>query len=127
MLREIISTDQAPAAIGPYSQAVKVGSLLFLSGQIPLETESGNIVGESAGEQCRRVLMNVQAILESVGASLNNVVKCTVFMVDLGEFQDVNRVYGEFFQSDPPARTTVQVSALPKGARIEIEVTAYLE
>lgn len=126
MAKEIIVSDSAPAAIGPYSQAVKVGNMLFLSGQIPLDPGTGQIVGESAAEQARQVLLNIGSVLSAVGAGYDDVVKTTVFMVDLLEFQSVNEVYAEFFSDLPPARSTVQVAALPRGARVEIEVTAFL-
>lgn len=126
MQKEIISSSDAPAAIGPYSQAVKTGNMIFLSGQIPLDPQSGEIVGATAAEQCRRILENIGAVLEKAGCSAENVVKTTIFMVDLAEFGAVNAVYGEFFPQNPPARSTVQVSGLPKGVRIEIEVIAVL-
>jgi 2-iminobutanoate/2-iminopropanoate deaminase len=127
MQKEIISTNGAPAAIGPYSQAVRVGNLLFLSGQIPLDPETGAVVGQNAAEQCRRVLENLRAVLEAGGSSLKNVVKTTIFLVDLSWFQAVNEVYAEFFDQESPARSTVQVSALPRGARVEIEAIAVID
>lgn len=123
-MKEIISTSKAPAAIGPYSQGVKVGNMVFISGQIPIDPETGNIVEGGIKEQTRRVLENIKAILESIGGSLNNVVKTTVFMVDLSEFSEMNEVYKEYFSSNFPARSTVQVSALPKNVKIEIEAIA---
>ena len=123
-MKEIISTSKAPAAIGPYSQGVKVGNMVFVSGQIPIDPETGNIVEGGIKEQTRRVLENIKAILESIGGSLNNVVKTTVFMVDLSEFSEMNEVYKEYFSGNFPARSTVQVSALPKNVKIEIEVVA---
>jgi 2-iminobutanoate/2-iminopropanoate deaminase len=126
MRKEIISTTNAPSAIGPYSQCVKVGDFLFLSGQIPLDAKTGQIVGETAAEQCKQVLMNIREVVQAGGASLTNIVKTTIFLVDLADFQSVNEVYGEFFGEEPPARSTVQVSALPRGAKIEIEAVAVL-
>ncbi len=123
-MKEIISTSKAPSAIGPYSQGVKVGNMVFLSGQIPIDPETGNIVEGGIKEQTKRVLENIKAILESIGGSLNNVVKTTVFMVDLGEFSEMNEVYKEYFPNNPPARSTIQVSALPKNVKIEIEAIA---
>lgn len=126
MSKEIISTEFAPAAIGPYSQAVRTGHFVFLSGQIPLDPQSGLIVGETTAEQARQVLLNMRAVLEGAGASFENVVKTTIFLVDLLDFQSVNEVYAEFFPQGPPARSTVQVAALPRGARVEIEALAVL-
>lgn len=125
-MKEIISTSKAPSAIGPYSQAVKVGNMLFISGQIPIDPKSGNIIEGDIKTQTRRVLENIKGILESIGANLSNVVKTTVFMVDLSEFSDMNEVYKEYFPENPPARSTVQVSALPRNVRIEIEAIAIL-
>lgn len=125
-MKEIISTSKAPSAIGPYSQAVKVGNMLFISGQIPLDPKSGTMVEGDIKEQTRRVLENIKGILESIGANLTNVVKTTVFMVDLSEFSEMNEVYKEYFSENPPARSTVQVNALPRNAKIEIEAIAIL-
>ncbi len=125
-MKEIISTSKAPSAIGPYSQAVKVGNLIFISGQIPIDPSSGNMVNGDIKEQTKRVLENIKGILESVGASLANVVKTTVFMIDLSEFSLMNEVYKDYFPEKPPARSTIQVSALPRGAKIEIEAIALL-
>lgn len=127
MSKQIVSTDAAPAAIGPYSQAVKVGNLLFLSGQIPLDSQSGQVVGQTAAEQVNQVMKNIEAVLKEAGASLDDVVKTTIFMVDLAEFQAVNAVYGASFPENAPARSTVQVSALPKGVRVEIEAVAVVK
>lgn len=123
-MKEIISTSKAPSAIGPYSQGIKVGNMVFISGQIPIDPDTGNVVEGGIKEQTKRVLENIKAILESIGGSLNNVVKTTVFMVDLGEFSEMNEVYKEYFPNNPPARSTIQVSALPKNVRIEIEAIA---
>ena len=123
-MKKIISTSEAPAAIGPYSQAVRSGRFLFCSGQIPLDPKSGQIISGDIAAQTRRVLDNIAAVLRSDGLTLDNVVKTTVFLTDLGDFQTVNEIYGSYFKQDPPARSTVQVSALPKGAKVEIEVIA---
>lgn len=125
-MKEIISSSKAPSAIGPYSQAVKVGNMVFISGQIPLEPKSGNIIDGDIKAQTRRVLENIKGILESIGGNLLNVVKTTVFMIDLSEFSEMNEVYKEYFSENPPARSTVQVSALPRNAKIEIEAIAIL-
>jgi 2-iminobutanoate/2-iminopropanoate deaminase len=123
-MKKIISTSEAPAAIGPYSQAVRSGRFLFCSGQIPLDPKSGQIISGDIAAQTRRVLDNIAAVLRGEGLTFDNVVKTTVFLTDLGDFQTVNEIYGSYFKQDPPARSTVQVSALPKGAKVEIEVIA---
>src|SRR5438874_4307307 len=123
-MKKIVSTNEAPGAIGPYSQAVRSGSLLFCSGQIPLDPKSGQIVSGDIAVQTRRVLDNVAAVLRAEGLTFDNVVKTTIFLTDLGDFQTVNEVYSSYFKQDPPARSTVQVSALPKGAKIEVEAIA---
>lgn len=125
MGKKIVSTDAAPKAIGPYSQAVDLGDLVFLSGQIPLDPASGQFVG--AGDivaQTERVLQNMQGVLQAAGMTLSNVVRTTVFMIDLAEFPKMNEVYAKFFSQDPPARSTVQVAALPRGSRVEIDAIA---
>jgi 2-iminobutanoate/2-iminopropanoate deaminase len=126
-MKKIISTNEAPAAIGPYSQAVRSGRFLFCSGQIPLDPKSGQIVPGDIDAQTRRVLNNIAAVLRAEGATFEDVVKTTVFLTDLGDFQTVNEIYGSYFKNQPPARSTVQVAALPKGARVEIEVIAVAE
>ena len=126
-MKKIISTDEAPAAIGPYSQAVRSGSFLFCSGQIPLDPKSGQIVAGDINAQTRRVLDNIAAVLRAEGLSFDSVVKTTIFLTDLGDFQTVNEIYGSYFKQKPPARSTVQVSGLPKGANVEIEVIARVE
>lgn len=128
-MRETIKTSNAPAAIGPYSQAIKTvaGKMVFTAGQIPLDPATGRLIEGDIAKQTRRVMENVKAILAASGATLENVVKTTVFMVDLGEFAAMNEVYGEFFPANPPARSTVEVKALPRGARVEIETMAVLE
>jgi 2-iminobutanoate/2-iminopropanoate deaminase len=126
-MKQIISTSEAPAAIGPYSQAVRSGNFLFCSGQIPLDPKSGQIVPGDIAAQTRRVLDNVGAVLKAEGLTFENVVKTTIFLTDLGDFQTVNETYGSYFKRQPPARSTVQVSALPKGAKVEIEVIAVAD
>ena len=123
-MKKIISTNEAPGAIGPYSQAVRSGSFLFCSGQIPLDPKSGQIVPGDIAAQTKRVLDNIAALLRAEGLNFDDVVKTTVFLTNLDDFQIVNEVYGSYFKQNPPARSTVQVSALPRGANIEIEVIA---
>ena len=125
MLQEI-SSSNAPKAIGPYSQAIKAGELLFISGQIPLNAK-GEIAGANAGEQARQCLSNLREILAAAGASTRDVVKTTIYLTDLSAFADVNAVYSEFFEKPFPARATVQVAALPKGALVEIEAIAVVK
>ena len=124
--RERVTALGAPAAIGPYSHAVRAGSLLFCSGQIPLDPESGELVGETPAEQVRQCLVNLQAVAAAAGATLADAVRCTVYMTDLAAFADVNEVYGEFFAGDPPARVAFGVAALPKGAQVEIDAILAL-
>jgi 2-iminobutanoate/2-iminopropanoate deaminase len=119
-----ISTPDAPAAIGPYSQAIRSGDLVFLSGQIPLDPKTGAMVEGSIQAQTERVLENLAAVLKAAGCGFESVVKTTIFLVDLGDFQAVNETYAKRFGATPPARATVQVSALPKGARVEIDAVA---
>jgi 2-iminobutanoate/2-iminopropanoate deaminase len=126
-MKKIISTGEAPAAIGPYSQAVRSGRLLFCSGQIPLDPKSGQLVSGDITAQTRRVLDNIAAVLRAEGLTFDNVVKTTIFLTRLGDFQTVNEVYGSYFKQEPPARSTVQVSALPRGANVEIEVIAMAD
>jgi len=126
-MKKIISTSEAPAAIGPYSQAVRNGNFLFCSGQIPLDPKSGQIVAGDIAAQTRRVLDNIRAVLKAEGLTFENIVKTTIFLTDLGDFQTVNETYGSYFKQQAPARSTVQVSALPKGAKIEIEVIAVAD
>jgi len=126
MSREIISTDAAPRAIGPYSQALRAGGFLFLSGQIALDPRREQLVGGDIKQQTRRVLENVKALLQAAGSSLNRVVKCTVFLADMNDFGAMNEEYGSFFQEEPPARTTVAASRLPRGALVEIDVIALV-
>jgi 2-iminobutanoate/2-iminopropanoate deaminase len=122
-----ISTTHAPGAIGPYSQAVRVSNLVFLSGQIPLDPATGKIVGGGIAEQTTQVMANLAAVLESAGLTFANVAKTTIYLTDLGDFQTVNEIYGRSFTGTPPARATVQVSALPRGAKVEIDAIAVAE
>jgi 2-iminobutanoate/2-iminopropanoate deaminase len=123
-VREIIQTEHAPAAIGPYSQAVKTNGLVFASGQIPIDPTSGQFVEGGIKEQTRQVIKNLAAVLEAAGSGLNRVIKTTVFLADMQEFAAMNEVYGEFFKDQPPARATVEASRLPRDARVEIEAIA---
>lgn len=122
---EYIYTERAPKPIGPYSQAIVAGDFVFLAGQIPLDTETGEIVSGGIKEQTRRVLENVKAVLEAAGCSLKDVVNVTVFLKDLSHFNEFNEVYSEYFSEVKPARATVQVSNLPKNALVELVVIAY--
>ena len=122
-----ISTEKAPAAIGPYSQAIQVGNLVYTSGQIPIDPATGMIVTGGIKEQTLQSLTNVKAILEEVGLTMSNVLKTTVFMADMGDFTDMNSVYAEFFTEPYPARSAVAVKTLPKGALVEIEVIAEIK
>jgi 2-iminobutanoate/2-iminopropanoate deaminase len=123
-MKERVQTDDAPKAIGPYSQAIKANGLVFASGQIPLDPATGRLVEGGIGEQTDRVLNNLKAVLEAAGSSLDRVVKTTVFLADLGDFNEMNEAYGRFFQDAPPARSTVEVARLPRDARVEIDVIA---
>lgn len=122
--KRIIRAAGAPAALGPYSQAVRCGDLLFCAGQIPVDPATGQMVGGDIQAQTERVLLNIRAVLQAEQLDLDHVVKTTVFLTDLADFAAMNEVYARFFRSDFPARTTVQVAALPKGARVEIEAVA---
>lgn len=126
MSRQVISTSDAPAAIGPYSQAVAVsaGRMVFLSGQIPLDPKSGEMVEGDVAAQTEQVMKNLGAVLAAAGLGFGDVVRCTIFLTNLGDFGRVNEVYGRFFEGSPPARATVQVSALPRGAQVEIDAIA---
>ena len=123
-MKKIISTTKAPSAIGPYSQAMQVGNLIYTSGQIPINPATGSFVEGGIKEQTRQSLLNVKAILEEAGLTMGNVVKTTVFMADMNDFADMNAVYAEFFAEPYPARSAVAVTTLPKGALVEIEVVA---
>ena len=125
--RQRISTEDAPAAIGPYSQAIRTGDLLFCSGQIPLEPSTGELVKDEIEGQARRCLQNLAALAEAAGGSLANAVRCTVYLTDMNDFARVNEVYAEFFGGDdPPARVAVAAAALPKGADVEIDAIVVL-
>lgn len=123
-MKQRIQTDKAPAAIGPYSQAIAIDGLVFLSGQIPLDPATGELVKADIQTETRRVIDNLRGVLEAAGCTFDHVVKTTIFLTDLGDFAAVNQVYGEVFTGTPPARATVQVAALPRGARVEIEAIA---
>lgn len=126
-LRQAISSDQAPEAIGPYSQAIRTGSLLFCSGQVPLEPSTGEIVKDDIEGQTRRCLENLAAVCEAAGGSLGAAVRCTVYLTDMGDFARVNDVYGSFFEdAEPPARVAIGVAALPKGADVEVDAIIAL-
>ena len=125
--RETVTAVGAPDAVGPYTHAVRAGGLIFCSGQIPLDPDSGDLVGDSPGEQARRCLENLSIVAAAAGASLGeDAVKLTVYLTDIAAFGDVNEVYGSFFPSDPPARVAYQVAALPKGAQVEIDAILAL-
>jgi 2-iminobutanoate/2-iminopropanoate deaminase len=125
-MNEIISTENAPGAIGPYSQAVKTGNLVFCSGQIPIDPKTGEFVSSYVAEQTEQVLKNLSAVLEAAGTSLDAVVKTTVFLADMGDFNSMNEVYGRFFRDNKPARATVQAARLPKDAKVEIDCIAVV-
>ena len=127
-MKEIIRTDKAPAAIGPYSQAVKVpcGTMLFCSGQIPLDAKTMEVVGTDAREQTKQVMDNLGAVLKEAGVDFSNVVKTTIFLADMSDFIAVNEVYAIYFDDNPPARAAVQVARLPKDVRVQIEAIAVL-
>jgi len=124
MAKEIVATTLAPAAIGPYSQAVRAGEFVFLSGQIALDPATGEMVGETAAEQAERVMENIGAVLAAAGLAFSQVVKSTIYLTELADFAAVNQVYGRRFPAEPPARATVGVRELPRGAKVEIEVIA---
>lgn len=123
-MKKIVSTEEAPAAVGPYSQAIRSGGMLFCAGQIPLDPQSGQIVSDDISKQTKRVLENISAVLRAENLNFNHVVKTTIFLTNMGDFQTVNEIYGSYFRDNPPARSTIAVSALPKGAKVEIEVIA---
>jgi 2-iminobutanoate/2-iminopropanoate deaminase len=126
-MKKIISTSDAPAAIGPYSQGVRIGSTIYYSGQIPLDPKTGQIVSGGVDVQTRRVMENIGGLLKAEGLTFDNVAKTTIFLADINDFQAVNEIYGSYFKQAPPARSTVQAGALPKGARIEIETIAVAD
>lgn len=127
MSKKIISTQNAPSAIGPYSQGIKAGNFVFVSGQIPLDPKTGQFAGEDIRSQTKQSLTNVQNILKEAGLSMENIVKTTVLLKDMNSFADMNEVYGMFFENDPPARAAFEVARLPKDALVEIEAIAYKE
>lgn len=125
-MKEIVQTEHAPQAIGPYSQAVKANGLIFASGQIPTDPQTGQFVAGGIEEQTEQVLKNLAAVLKAAGSNLNRVVKTTVFLIDMQEFAAMNEVYGKFFKEQPPARATVEAARLPRDARVEIEAIALV-
>jgi 2-iminobutanoate/2-iminopropanoate deaminase len=126
MKKKVIQTDKAPRAIGPYSQAIRAGDFLFLSGQIPLDPETGELVQGDIRQQTKQVLENIKGVLESQGLGMEDVVKATIFLKDIGNFSQVNEVYATYFSSSPPARSTVEVTKLPRDADIEMETIALI-
>ena len=125
-MKEVISTEKAPDAIGPYSQAVSVGNQVFLSGQIALDPDSGEFVSDDVAEQTRQVLRNLSAVLDASGSGIENVVKTTFFLADMSDFEAMNEIYAEFFTRNEPARATVQAAGLPRGAKVEIDCIAIV-
>lgn len=123
-MRKIILSKEAPEPIGPYSQAIELNGVLYCSGQIPLNPKTGEIVGATVAEQTQQVMKNIEAVLKSANLGFADVVKTTIYLVDMADFQEVNSVYGEYFPKDPPARSTVAVRALPKSVKVEVEVLA---
>ena len=126
MIRETVSTDKAPKAIGPYEQAIKVGELVFTAGQIPIDPQTGNLIAGGIAEQTRQVLENLKAVVEAAGSSLDKAVKATVFLKNIGDFAALNEVYGEYLGKAKPARSTVAVADLPRGALVEIDLVAMV-
>ena len=126
-MRRAVASDSAPKAIGPYSQAIRAGSLVFVSGQIPLDPATGNLVSGDIAAQTHRVFANLRAILDAAGASFENVVRTTVYLADMDDFAAMNQVYGEYFSSPAPARATIQAARLPKDARVEIDLIAAVD
>ncbi|MDQ3984938.1 MAG: RidA family protein [Actinomycetota bacterium] len=124
MEKSVVSTSSAPEAIGPYSQATRSDGFVFCSGQVALDPASGELIGADVSEQTERCMENLKAVLEAAGASFADVVKVTAYLTDINDFPAFNEVYGRYFESDPPARATVGVAALPKGARVEVECVA---
>ena len=124
MIRETISTDKAPKAIGPYEQAIKIGDFIYTAGQIPIDPKTGDIIAGAIAEQTRQVLENLKAVLEAAGSSLDKAIKATVFLKNLGDFAALNEVYGEYLGKAKPARSTVAVADLPRGALVEIDLVA---
>jgi 2-iminobutanoate/2-iminopropanoate deaminase len=126
VIKKVIISPSAPKAVGPYSQAIRAGNFLFLSGQLPLDPATGNIVGNDIETQTRQALENIKAVLSAAGASLTDVVKTTVFLKDLEQFTSMNKIYQEYFLKDAPARSTIEVARIPRDALIEIESVALL-
>ena len=126
MIRETVSTDKAPKAIGPYAQAIKAGEFIYTAGQIPIDPQSGNLIAGGIAEQTRQVLENLKAVLEAAGSSLGKVVKATVFLKNMADFAALNEVYGEYLGAAKPARSTVAVAELPRGALVEIDFVALV-
>ncbi len=124
MSKKIIVSDQAPAPIGPYSQAVKAGNMLFVSGQIPFDQVTGEMINENITEEMHQVMKNLEAILSEAGMTFSNVVKCSIFIKDMGQFSTINEAYAQYFKSEPPARETVEVARLPKDVNVEISCIA---
>ena len=125
-MKETVTTENAPGAIGPYSQAVKAGGMVFCSGQIPIDPKTGEFVSQVVSEQTEQVLKNLSEVLNAAGTSLDNVVKTTVFLADMNDFVEMNEVYGRYFSDNKPARATVQAARLPRDAKVEIECIAVL-
>jgi 2-iminobutanoate/2-iminopropanoate deaminase len=123
-MRDVIATNDAPKAIGPYSQAIRANGLIFLSGQTPIDPATQQLISGSIGEQTERVLRNLEAVLKQAGSSMAKVVRCGVFLKDMNDFAAMNEVYGKFFPSNPPARTTIQAAKLPKDCQVEIDAIA---
>jgi 2-iminobutanoate/2-iminopropanoate deaminase len=123
-MRDVIATNDAPKAIGPYSQAIRANGLIFLSGQTPIDPATQQLISGSIGEQTERVLRNLEAVLKQAGSSMAKVVRCGVFLKDMNDFVAMNEVYGKFFPSNPPARTTIQAAKLPKDCQVEIDAIA---
>jgi 2-iminobutanoate/2-iminopropanoate deaminase len=128
-LRQAILTDKAPKAVGPYSQAIRIApsGLIFCSGQLSLDPDSGEVVGDTAGEQCRRAMENLSAVLQAAGSSLDRAVKLTLYLSDMGDFAAVNEVYATFFADEPPARAVAESPRLPKGVKLEIDAIAMVD
>ncbi len=124
--REVIATDHAPAAVGPYSQAIRIGDFIYTAGQIPLVPKTGTLVEGDIQAQTQQVMQNLSYVLEAAGSALSNIIKTTIFVTDLADFAKINETYGNFFNNAPPARSTVQVAALPLGANVEIEAVALV-
>ena len=125
-MKEIIHSKKAPAPIGPYSQAVKVGNTVYISGQIPIDQTTGNLIKDTIAAETEQVMKNIRFVLEAAGASFQNIVKCSIFVTDMANFLTINEVYGKYFTTNPPARETVEVSGLPKGVNVEISCVVEL-